>query len=198
VSDPDLIRVAARVAAVLGPECCLLVGGLAVAAHGYVRATDDVDFIVDLPLEAARKRLAARGIATEVLRGDPAEGDFPCLRGWLEGTRFDVLTLLVPIDWNDATTVPTAEGPLRLVGLEGLLRLKLRAQGPQDLLDAAVLVLRHPQHREVARSIAEAYRVQDRLDRLMADPRTRATADDERAREEQRPPGRKKAARKRR
>lgn len=55
-------------------------------------------------------------------------------------------------------TVPTDDGPLRLVGLEGLLRLKIRAQGPQDLLDVAVLVLRHPEYRERAREIAAAVR----------------------------------------
>jgi hypothetical protein len=184
VSDPALIAVAGRLARVLGTDRCLLVGGLAVAGHGYVRATDDVDFIVGYPLEAARKRLAEEGIDTRLLKGDPAEGDFPCLRGTLDGTRFDVLTQLVPIDWENAATIVTAEGPLRLVGLEGLLRLKIRAQGPQDLLDVAVLVLRHPQYRDRAHEIAVAYRVQDRLQAFLANPRTQATADEERAREE--------------
>jgi hypothetical protein len=182
--DPALLRVAARLAQVLGSEHCLLVGGLAVAGHGYVRATDDVDFVVDVPLTAVREGLAAQGIATTLMRGDPTEGDFPCLRGTLDGVRFDILPKLVPLEWNDATTISTEEGPLRLVGLEGLLRLKFRAQGPQDLLDAAVLVLRHPEYRERAREIAAAYRVQDRFDSYLANRRTQATAEEERARDE--------------
>ena len=198
MSDPALVRVAALLAQALGAERCLLVGGLAVAGHGYVRATDDVDFVVDLSLEAARQRLAAAGIATTVLRGDPAEGDFPCLRGTVEGTRFDILPQLVPIEWQDAIAVSTEHGPLRLVGLEGLLRLKMRAQGPQDLLDVAVLILRHPEYRERARTIAAAYRVQDQLDSFLADRRTRATAEEERARDEAAPPApRRKPRRKR-
>ena len=198
MTDPALIRVAARLAEILGPEHCLLVGGLAVAGHGYVRATDDVDFVVDVPLDSVRAGLAARGIATTVMRGDPTEGDFPCLRGTLEGVRFDVLTQLVPIDWNDAITLTTEAGPLRLVGLEGLLRLKIRAQGPQDLLDVAVLLLRNPAYLDRAREVAAAYRVREKLDALLANPRTQGTAEDERAREEGRSPASRQKPRRKR
>jgi hypothetical protein len=181
---PDLLRVAARLGRILDVERCLLVGGLAVGGHGYVRATDDVDFVVDISLAEVRRRLAARGIEATLMRGDVLEGDFPCLRGAMDGVRFDVLTPQVPLDWADAIDVSTKDGPLRLVGLEGLLRLKLRAQGAQDLLDVAVLVLRHPESRARALEIAGAYRVRDRLEGFLSDKRTQATAREERVREE--------------
>jgi hypothetical protein len=193
-ADHDLVRVAARLASVLGPEQCLLIGGLAVGGHGYVRATDDIDLIVSYSLAEARRKLAASGIAATLAKGDVSEGDFPCLRGVLEGIRFDVWPALVPLDWEKAIEATTESGRLPLVDLEGLLRLKLRAQGVQDVLDVAVLVLRHPDCRERAREIARAYRILDRLDSFLADRRTQATAEEQRAREYR--PGTDRASRK--
>ena len=189
-ADADLVRLAARLANILGPDQCLLVGGLAVAGHGYVRATDDIDLIVSYPLTEARRKLQAKGIDTKLARGDAFEGDFPCLKGVLGGIRFDVLPPLVPLDWEKAVEASTTSGRLRLVDLNGLLRLKLRAQGVQDVLDVAVLVLRHPDYREAAREIARANRILDRLDSFLADRRTQATAEEQRAREG-RPTGKK-------
>jgi hypothetical protein len=182
-ADADLVRLAARLASTLGTEQCLLVGGLAVAGHGYVRATDDIDLIVRYPLAEARRRLAAKGIGARLTKGDVSEGDFPCLKGVLEGIRFDVLPPLVPLDWEKAVEATTEAGRLRLVDLDGLLRLKLRAGGVQDVLDVAVLVLMRPDHRESAREIAQAYRVLDRLDSFLADRRTQDTAEEQRTRE---------------
>jgi len=52
---------------------------------------------------------------------------------------------LVPIAWDQALSTEIGGGTLKVVDLDGLLRLKFRAGGPQDLLDAARLVLRHPE-----------------------------------------------------
>ena len=60
---------------------------------------------------------------------------------------------------------------LRVVDLDGLVRLKLRAQGPRDLMDVAALVLAHPETRERAREAARAYGALDGLDRWLADAR---------------------------
>ena len=54
------VRVARRVAEALGTDDCLLAGGLAVMAHGFVRGTRDVDLLTRLPLSEARVRLEAR------------------------------------------------------------------------------------------------------------------------------------------
>lgn len=178
-----LERVARRVARILGESECLLVGGLAVGAHGYVRATQDVDFVTKLALQDVQKRLSAHGIATRVTRGDVLEGD-PCLRGTLAGVRFDVMPALVPIDWERAIELPMAQrAMLRVVDLDGLIRLKLRAGGPKDLMDVAALVLRHPDYRDRARDLAVAYRVADKLDVWLEDPRLRAEMAESRAAE---------------
>lgn len=184
----DVLRgVALRIAQILGEGDYLLVGGLAVGAHGYARATDDVDFIVRTGLREVRKRLEAHGIPTSLKTGDPLEGDFSCLRGTLDGIRFDIMPPLVALDWEQAIEVPvTATARLRVVDLEGLLRLKFRAQGIQDLLDAAVLVLRHPEYLDRAREMAARYRVLEKFDSFLQDSRTRATAEDVRQREESR------------
>jgi len=168
-----------------------------VGAHGYVRATDDIDVMVNYSLAEARRRLEAEGVAVSAVRGDVLEGDFPCLEATLEGIPVDVLPPLVPLEWERAIQVHTGTGRLRVVDLEGLFRLKLRAQGVQDVLDVAVLALRHPEYREKAREIAAAYRVLDRLDGFLADRRTQGTAKEQKAREERltEPPKRRPRAR---
>jgi len=66
-----------------------------------------------------------------------------------------------------------------VVDLEGLVRLKLRAGGPQDLMDTAALVLRHPDLLEKAREIALAYSVDlaDKLDVWLGDRRLQRQVD---------------------
>lgn len=179
-----LERVAADLVSALGEDNCLLIGGLAVGIHGYVRATDDVDLIVRIPLQEARKLLAERDIETRLLRGDPFEGDFPCLKGVREGIPFDIMPPLVPLEWERSIALGKT-GRLRVVDLDGLIRLKLKAAGPEDLLDVARLVLLHPEARDRARELALAYRCMDRLDSWLTDPRLRA-----KTREQKRRPGR--------
>jgi hypothetical protein len=60
-----------------------------------------------------------------------------------------------------------------VIDLDGLLRLKLKAGGPQDLLDAAQLLRRPPEMVEQTRAVAEAYGQWDRLQRWLEDPRLR-------------------------
>lgn len=169
----DLVEIAQEIAAILGPDDCMLVGGLAVGAHGYVRATVDVDLVTRLPLVEAQQRLQARAIESTLRRGDPLEGDFPCLTAWREGVRVDVMPPLAKIEWDEALELRTPER-LRVVPLEGLLRLKFRAGGPKDLMDAAALVLRHPDMTPRARALAAEYRQTSSFDGWLADPRLRA------------------------
>jgi hypothetical protein len=172
----DLVAAAIRLAGAIGLEECVLIGGLAVGVHGYVRATDDLDFISRLPLERTRERLRQAGIQTRLTRGDVLEAGVRCLKGEIDGIPFDVLPPLVPIVWEAALTLDLGHDKLRVVDLEGLLRLKLRAGGPQDLLDAAHLVLRHPGTEARVRELATAYRALDRFEVWLADPRVRAQA----------------------
>jgi hypothetical protein len=181
------LRVARRVTDAIGADDCLLAGGLAVMAHGFVRATRDVDLVTRLPLPEARARLERSGLRTRLLRGDPLAGGFSCLKGECEGLPFHVLPQLVPIHWEAALPVEArGAGPLRVVPLGDLVALKLKAQGPKDLMDAAILVLMHPKIAARARERAVAYGVLDRLEVWLGDPRTRAQAREELALEARR------------
>jgi hypothetical protein len=186
-------------AEVIGDADCALAGGLAVTAHGFVRATRDVDLVTRRRLSEARERLAREGIEVRLRRGNPLEGDFRCLKGTLGGIPFDVLPELVPVNWS--ATVPLIRGrgaTLHLIGLEDLLRLKFKAQGPKDLMDAAMLILLHPDVRERARALAASFGTGDRLDHWLEDRRLIASAREEasRDRESRRRPGKDAEARK--
>jgi hypothetical protein len=171
-----LSRVAARLVGTLGQDSAIA-GGLAVNAFGYIRATRDVDVIVSMPLAEARRRLADAGIETTLFRGDVIEGDFPCLKGVLAGVPFDVLPPLVPIERERTVTIEIHRLTLPIVDFETLVRLKLKAGGPKDLLDLAVLVNLRPERRERTLQLA-AYdlRLQRRLASLIDNPRVKRDA----------------------
>lgn len=174
-----LTAAAVKLAGLIGPDACVLIGGLAVVFHGYVRATDDIDFISREPLGVIRKRLLEARIDTRLLRGDVLDGGFSCLKGVVDGIPFDVLPPLVPIAWEHSHTLAVRAGALRVVELDGLIRLKFRAGGPQDLLDVVRLVLLHPEMEAKARELAVAHRELDRFEAFFNNPRVRAQAREE-------------------
>jgi hypothetical protein len=174
-SDPKLVRVAHRLATMIDPEQCVVVGAMAVAVHGYPRATADVDLVSRLPLPEARRRLAERGVRAALQRGDESEGGFDCLKGALDGVDFDILPPLVPIDWPNVVVVPLGRGDtLRVVDLPTLIHLKLRAGGPQDVLDVAMLLQDHPTAAARAGELAAAFGLAAQLESFTNSPRVRA------------------------
>ena len=174
VRPDDLEEAATRIATALGDRG-MLVGGMAVAAWGYVRATDDVDFVANLEASRVLERLKAARISARVHRGKILDSDIAwCVKGLIGGVVFDILPPIVPLDFERAVTVTLARGKtVRVVDLDGLLRLKLRAGGPQDLLDAAQLLRKHPELLDDVRPIAEAYSQWERLEDWLNDPRLR-------------------------
>jgi hypothetical protein len=95
--------------------------------------------------------------------------------GRAEGFRFDVLFPPVPIDWSRTVILPLTESSrLRVVDLDALVRLELRAGGPQDLIDVVHLVRLHSEIEERSLALAEAYGVRERLEEWLADPRIRS------------------------
>ena len=174
VRPDDLEKAATRLAKILG-EDGMMVGGLAVAAWGYVRATDDVDFVANLTAATVLERLKAAGISARVLKGNVLDGDIAwCVKGKLGEITFDILPPVVPLDFERAVSVTLGQGnTVRVVDLDGLLRLKLRAGGPQDLLDAAQLLRKHPKFLDGIRPVAEAYSEWERLESWLNDPRLR-------------------------
>ena len=176
-NDPKLVRIAHRLAVTIDPDSCAVAGAMAVAVHGYARATADVDLVSRLPLPEVRKRLADQGMKSALKRGDVREGDVDCLKGVLLGIEFDILPPLVPIDWENAVDVPLGGGEtLKFVDLPTLIHLKLRAAGPQDVLDVVMLLQRHPENVVRARELATAYGLASQLESFMESPRIKAKA----------------------
>ena len=127
-----------------------LIGGFAVIARGVVRATKDVDFLVDFPIREApalAQSLSDNGLPATFRMGgandpivgiiritiptdeDPIQCDilFPTKLWQLEAVR-------------KATPIQLNELDVRVVQAEDLFLLKLYAGGPQDLLDAFQLL----------------------------------------------------------
>ncbi|MCC7195442.1 MAG: hypothetical protein IT356_07805 [Gemmatimonadaceae bacterium] len=135
----------------------IVVGGLAVIAHGYGRLTQDVDLVVRLDTEAIRRAfraLSALGYAPVVpvtvdVFSDAAqrarliaEKNMTVLSFHSDAhreTRVDVFAS-EPFDFADefrhALVEEVAPGvPIRIVRLSTLIRLKRTAGRPQDLAD---------------------------------------------------------------
>ena len=134
----------------------LTIGAFAVIAHGYVRATADIDLVARQDadnlarLAAAFAELGARlrGVDAELLDIDPTD---PATLA--NGASFTLDTDAGPVDYlND---VPGAAGyddmrrraidaraagvTVRVVSLADLIRMKRASGRPQDLLDIAQL-----------------------------------------------------------
>jgi hypothetical protein len=122
----------------------VVVGGYAVALHGVVRATKDIDILIEPRLENARRILTALahlafGVAADI---DPADliarpltiiGDTP---------RVDVLTLAFSVRYADAApgrrTARIGGVRVPFVDLDTLIRSKQTGR-PQDVADIAAL-----------------------------------------------------------
>lgn len=138
----------------------VVIGGIAVLAHGHPRATFDLDFVADLTAGNVRRLADAldelnaevRGIDADRLDVDPTDpeqlgsGANWTLRsdaGWLdfmpgvEGARgYDEIA---------ADAVPVRDGAFRVVGLDDLIRMKRASGRDKDLDDIAALTHReHP------------------------------------------------------
>jgi predicted nucleotidyltransferase len=118
-----------------------LIGGLAVAFHGPIRATRDIDLLVSIPqleLPAVLDALAAGGFTL-----DPAEA----IRVWNRDHLLDFASGSVRVDWLKPVLPAFAhilararweqigERRIRVADAEGLLLLKLIAFRPRDQED---------------------------------------------------------------
>jgi len=122
----------------------LVIGGVACILHGHVRATKDVDILIERTLENAGRVLDgledvgygfARDWTAEEILGKPITiiGDDP---------RVDLFTVAWSVKYEDAihrSTTVDAEGvTMPLVGLDDLIATK-RTGRPQDTADLEVL-----------------------------------------------------------
>jgi hypothetical protein len=119
-----------------------LCGGLAMAAHGFVRATLDIDFLIreqspDAAYKAAGKQgFDRRGLdisfkdrAVETRRISKIVGDDVLSLDFL------LVTPAVEDVWENRITLDFFGRKLPVVSREGLIKMKTLAARPQDLAD---------------------------------------------------------------
>lgn len=127
-----------------------LIGGLAVAARGAVRATQDVDLIVALPVQEApslERSLRDSGLQATFYRGAPDDPIAGVVRVAIPvgDTRVKCDVLFASRKWQtravkNATAVDLSDFVVMVAQPADLFLLKLYAGGPQDLIDAAQLL----------------------------------------------------------
>ena len=143
----------------------LVVGGLAVVAHGYGRQTQDVDLVIRLrpdSISAAFAALATLGyrprvpVSAEMLSDPETRGRLVRDRGMLvlafhsehhAETPVDLITT-EPFDFDAEHAAAmvlalTPDIPVRVVRLQALLDMKRAADRPQDRADVAELTAIH-------------------------------------------------------
>lgn len=135
----------------------VVVGGVAVVLHGASRLTADLDVVLDLEPDPARRALAALGKIGLQPRLPVPAGDFADpekRRRWIEEKGMRVFSLVdfsnplrsvdlfvePPLDfeelWEHAVTVDVDGIPVRIAGIEDLISIKREAGRPKDLEDA--------------------------------------------------------------
>ncbi len=126
----------------------LLVGGYALAAHGYVRMTEDIDIAVAPDPENSRRWVlalselpdgAAQALVEET---DPFEGDYLHAIRINDEITIDVMPSVAGVAFSEleqhAQIVLLDGVPVPVLGLRGLWKTK-QGLRPKDQADAAVL-----------------------------------------------------------
>ncbi|MDH5254633.1 MAG: hypothetical protein OEW72_01845 [Gammaproteobacteria bacterium] len=121
----------------------VVVGAMAAAVHGVVRASMDADAVIRLPAHRAaelERECRAAGFISELRHGDPDDPIGAVLSLSDEhDNRVDLLLGLRGLGadvYARATLIPFQDRQLRVVGREDFIAMKLFAHGPQDLIDA--------------------------------------------------------------
>lgn len=138
----------------------VVIGGIAVLAHGHPRTTFDLDFVAALDADNAERLAAAlrdldarvRGVDADLLEVDPTDpAQLASGANW---------TLVTDAGWLDfmpsaegarpyadiaVDAVPVRGGTFRVVGLDDLIRMKRASGRDKDIDDIAALTHReHP------------------------------------------------------
>lgn len=126
----------------------MVIGGYAVAHHGHVRATKDIDVFVRPTRENAAKVMRALEVFGAPLAALDIDADDFATPGkvvqlGLPPLRIDLLTAATALDFEEATRTTgrlDVDGrPVAVIGLEALLKNKRAAARPQDLADVKQL-----------------------------------------------------------
>lgn len=124
----------------------LLVGGYAMAFHGYVRFTEDIDFFI-APTPENSKRILAALKDFGIPANEFFEADFQTPEQVIQigrsPNRIDILTSISGVSWDQAwkSKIKISIGgiPLWLIGKNDLIANKLASARPQDVVDASRL-----------------------------------------------------------
>jgi hypothetical protein len=121
----------------------VVIGAMAAAVHGSVRASLDADALVSVTISDAKSLqggFSTEGLMTELRIGD-ADDPIPALLAISDGfgNRVDLLIGLRgldPVAFARARNVTFFGESLSVVGREDFIAMKVFAGGPQDLADA--------------------------------------------------------------
>jgi hypothetical protein len=124
----------------------ILVGAYALAAHGFPRATLDIDLWVrPSPDNAQRicRALTAFGApSSQIAAGDFEKADMVVQIG-VAPRRIDLITSITGVSYDEAACKAIAREidgvPVRILSAEDFVRNKLAAGRPKDLADAELL-----------------------------------------------------------
>lgn len=138
----------------------VVVGGLAVVLHGYLRVTSDVDIVLDLEPASARKAMEALKSIGMKARApvDPAAFADPVQReSWIADKGMTVFSLYSPADpllildlfvrspvpfeelWSRSRKIDLGSLSIQVSSIDDLIAMKKSVARPQDLSDIEAL-----------------------------------------------------------
>ncbi len=128
-----------------------VIGAMAAAVHGVVRASLDADAVLGAHLAVGRelqREFTEKGCGADLRVGD-AEDPIPALLSVTDefGNRVDLLIGLRGMDpaaMERSSEVTLSGFPLKIIGREDFIALKVHAGGPQDLADARAVIAIDP------------------------------------------------------
>lgn len=143
-----------------------VIGAMAAAVHGIVRASADADAVVPVTVQELsnlRSKLVASGLTAELRRGDP-DDPIPALLLLSDAfaNRVDLLAGIRGMEaaaYSRCIRIPFEGTALSVIGREDFIAMKAFAGGPQDLADARHAIKVSGENLDVAllRSVAQRY-----------------------------------------
>ena len=120
----------------------VVIGGYAVAAHGFPRYTDDLDVLLDATPANAQRVLEVM-YRLGYVHGEVEEADFTVQPSFvsisLNGRKVDLMTQVLGVTFaecrHEAPAITTNGLPVRFVNLAALRRNKAATGRPKDLDD---------------------------------------------------------------
>ena len=143
-----------------------VIGALAAALHGAVRASMDADAVLSLDMRKAaqlERSITSMGLLAQTTRGD-IEDPIPGLLRVNDayGNRVDLLLGLRGLDpqaFSRVLEVPFQGGTLKFIGREDFIAMKAFAGGPIDRVDAerAISAATVSLNLDLVRRLAQGY-----------------------------------------